>query len=276
MNKILVTTDLSANSKSAIRFAVQFAKQLKAQLIFYYVAEVTKPTAWSDGQYQLFEKETCDRYCPILKKFVEREVGRQPGAEYKVGLGLNVPETIINAARRNKADFICMSTRGAGIVKKLFGTNASAVITTSSIPVVVVPQRFKATPIDKLFFASDFAAFNKEMKTVYQLADKLRARLDVYHFDYLIDVPEVRKKLEKKTLKYSINKNTSFHFLKLNIEHPLSTHLNKEVKKTKPSLVILFTKQNRKWFDRLLLSSEASEMSFDGRAPLLTFKKLLR
>ena len=37
MKKILVTTDFSAASKSAIRFAIQWSTQQKLQLVFMHV-----------------------------------------------------------------------------------------------------------------------------------------------------------------------------------------------------------------------------------------------
>ena len=49
--------------------------------------------------------------------------------------------------------------------------------------------------------------------------------------------------------------------------------MRKEIKKEKPSMVILFTKQNRNWYDRLFLSSESADMAFNAQVPLLVFRK---
>ncbi len=57
------------------------------------------------------------------------------------------------------------------------------------------------------------------------------------------------------------------------IDIPLSEHLKKEINKEKPDLIVLFTKPNRKWFDRLFPSSEAQEMAFNTKIPLLVFRK---
>lgn len=273
MKTLLVTTDLSANSKSAIKFAVQFAMQTNAQLIFYYVADVTKPTSWTDSHYANYQKEMSDRYRPQIQKIVEDAVGSTlRNAVYAVGMSLNVVEEIIRAAKSYRADFICMSTRGAGKVKKLFGTNASAIITTSPIPVIVVPKRYKPEAIKNIFFACDFANVDQEMKQVKAFAEDLKANVDVYHFDYMIDLPETKARLQKKAEKYS-GKRIEFHFHKQQIEDSLDEHLQKFIKTEKPSLVVLFTKQDRKWYDRLLLPSEATEMSFHLNLPLLTYKK---
>ena len=47
--KLLVTTDFSANSKGAIRFAQTLAKQTEnIEVIFYHAIHVMKPIRWSD------------------------------------------------------------------------------------------------------------------------------------------------------------------------------------------------------------------------------------
>jgi len=273
MKTLLVTTDLSANSKSAVRFAVQLATQTNAQLVFYYVADVTKPTSWTDSQYAKYQKEMYDKYSPKVKAFVENALEYTlRHAVYAVGLSLNVTDAIMEAAKTYRADFICMSTRGAGKVKKLFGTNSSSIITSSPIPVIVVPQRYKAEPLKNIFFACDFANLDSEMKAVKSFAEDLKARVDVYHFDYLIDLPETQKVLQKKAAKHA-DKKVRFHFHKQQIENSLHENLQRFIKSEKPSMVVLFTKQDRKWYDRLLLPSEASEMSFHLNLPLLTYRK---
>jgi len=276
MEKILVTTDLSTNSKAGVRFALQMAKQLKAEVLVYHAIELLKPTKWNDAKYKQFEKEKIEEHVTKVKQFVT-EVSKQ--SEIKAGafkviaeIGTKVSEQIILTAKKNKATYICMSTRGAGKIQKILGTNASTLITTSPIPVIVVPQTYRAKTIEKLFYASDFAAINKEMPLVESLAKTIKANVEVFHYDYLLHVEENRKKLEKIAAKF-ISNGARFFFKKQDIEFPLSTHLENDIKKHKPSLVVLFTKQNRNWFDRLFLSSESANLAFHAKVPLLTFRK---
>lgn len=274
MESLIVSTDLSSNSKAGIKLAAQLAKQLKSRISVLYVAEVTQPIAWSNAHYRRYVKETEDKYLPKLKEFVSRTLQTSDfkNIDFKIELSLDVPEAIIKMARKQKASFICMSTRGAGTVKKLFGTNTSAILTRSSIPVIAVPQKYISKPLDTLFFACDFAALNREMKIVQDFANKIKATTKVFHYDYLLHVPENLRKLENKAEKFTSPK-TIFAFKKMDIEKTLHKHLIEEVKKEKPSMVVLFTKQDRNWYDRLLLPSEAAEMSFNLNVPLLTFRK---
>jgi hypothetical protein len=47
MQKILVTTDYSTNSKAGVRFAIQFASQSPAEIIFYHVHEGVADNNWN-------------------------------------------------------------------------------------------------------------------------------------------------------------------------------------------------------------------------------------
>lgn len=277
MENLLVTTDLSSNSKAGIKFAAQLAKQLKSRLLVLYVAEVTQPLAWSNTHYRHYTQETKDKYIPKLKEFVSKTLQTKDfkNIDFRIELSLDVPDVIIKTAKKQKVSFICMSTRGAGTVKKLFGTNTSAVLTLSSVPVIAVPQKYKSKPLNTLLFACDFAALNREMKIIQDFANKIKAITKVFHYDYLFHVPENMRKLENKADKF-ISPRTTFTFKKMDIAKTLHKHLAEEVKKEKPSMVILFTKQDRNWYDRLLLPSEAAEMSFNLNVPLLTFRKKVR
>lgn len=276
MKKILVPTDLSPNSKTGIKFAIQFAKQIKAKLVFLYVADVIKPTSWSEERFKTYSKEMAQKHDVTIKKFVSQVCNEKQilkDAEYKIELSYNTPKSIMETAQNKKVSFICMSTRGAGKIKKLWGTNASEVITNSPIPVIVIPQRYTVAPIKSIFFACDFAALNKEMKIVQDLANSVKSKLKVFHYDYLLHVPENLKKLDKQADKFRA-KSTSFVIKRKEMEFSLAEHLAGDIKKDKPSLVVLFTKQNRNWFNRLISPSEASEMSFHLKVPLLTYKKI--
>jgi hypothetical protein len=197
---------------------------------------------------------------------------RLKNCSFVVEIGMNLSEMVIARAKKLKADYICTATRGAGKIAKIMGTNTSQLITSSPIPVIAVPKSYRPKPISNIFYASDFAMLSRELKIINAFASTLKLKVDVFHYDYLLHVSENVAKLEKMVARHKAP-HLSFHFKKQEIEKPLSLHLKQEVEKQKPSLVVLFTKQNRNWFDRLFLSSEAADMSFDTKVPLLIFRK---
>jgi len=276
MNKILVTTDFSTASKAGIRFALQLTKQTKAELIVFHVLGLPKPTRWSEKKYDAYAESELTKAHIKLTQFID-SIGRQSGftknkVKCVVAEGWKVDRSVIEYATHMKANFICMSTRGAGVLKKLVGSNASTILTTSPVPVIVVPKTYRVSPISHILYSSDFNNLGSEMKKVVDFAKPLKAKVSVYHYDFLLPLKEAKTKLEKLASKHKA-RNVKFYFKKFYIEHTLAYHLKYNTRKSRPSLVALFTKQNRGWYDRMFLSSKSAAISFDTKTPLLVFRK---
>jgi nucleotide-binding universal stress UspA family protein len=135
--RILATTDLSTNSKTGLRFAIQLASQKGAEIIFFHIADISRPAPWSDKKYPDYEKTEIEKKTARLKKFVEKiyeEAGMSPGpGEYVVQPGERVDELIIEFARENSIDLICMGTRGAGLFRRFIGTHTSSVLSDANL-----------------------------------------------------------------------------------------------------------------------------------------------
>jgi nucleotide-binding universal stress UspA family protein len=276
MNKIMVTTDFSVNSKAGIRFALQLAKQTKSKLIFFHSQELPKPTRWSLEKYNSYVAVELKKTHARLRQFIDT-ISHQTGlkaseAQFVVAEGYEVDHAVIDFAKHIKANYICMSTRGAGALKKLIGTTASAILTTSPIPVIVVPKTYRVSPISHILYSSDFNNLKGEINRVVGFAKPLKAKVSVYHYDFLLPLKEVKIKLEKMAARHA-SKSVTFQFRKLRVENSLSNHLQKDIKKSRPNLVVLFTKQNRGWYERIFLSSKSAALSFNSKTPLLVFKK---
>lgn len=275
--KILIPTDFSINSKTGIRFGIQLASQNKSSLIFYHFIHFLKPTSWSNEKYDAYRNNELESIRKKLHKFIT-DVYDETGItkakfEYIVEQGVEFKESLINHAIKTNAKFICMSTRGAGKFKKFIGTNASDILTNSPIPVFIIPKTYRRKPITNIMYSSDMANLSSELKLVKDFAGVLKAKISVYHYDYLLDVGEVNKKLGELVKRF-IKPGIEFFFKKLNIEQPLGKHLMKDLQKSKASLAVLFTDQKRDWFDKLFLSSKSADISFESKAPLLVFQKI--
>jgi nucleotide-binding universal stress UspA family protein len=279
MNKVLVTVDFSANSRKTIRFAIQLASKSKAEIVFFHMINLNQPTSdavWDYMYYDKFQDEALEQSKKHLAKLINEVYNNKLPAEVKYSCicqsGNDVGHQIISYAQKNKVDFIFVGARGTSIVAKLFGNVATYLITKSPIPVFVIPKNYRLKPLTDLCYASDMENPETEIKKVLELATSLRARLKVLHFDYEIGLKENQDKLTQIAQKFE-NKNVKFQYKKLNALYPLNDHLRKAITLIKPSLVVLFTKQNRNWFERLFLSSESAELSFTAKVPLLVYRK---
>lgn len=279
MKKILVPIDFSANSNKAIRFAIQFASQSHAEVIFYHVVNIIVPTVdttWDFVYYAQFQQDTFDIRQKQLARLVKTVYNTKlpSGVSYSCVCELNndVSGTVIKYAKKQKVDFICAGARGTGFLAKLFGTVATHLITNSPVPVFIIPKNYRLKPLSDICYASDMENPDTEIKKVLELSRTLHTTVKVLHFDYAIGLQENHQKLSAIAKKYQ-TKNISFHYKKLNALYPLHDHLKKAVTTIKPSLLILFTKQDRNWFDRMLLSGESLRLSFASKVPLLVYRK---
>lgn len=276
MKKILVTTDLSANSKAGIRLALQIQKQTGCSLVFYHAIEIMKPTSWNDKRYKLFAEEKNAEFVSRLIGFVQdltAAAGRPAGTiSYKTEIGTRVAEMTIACAKAVKADLICLGTRGGGKMEKLLGSVASSLLVSSPFPVIVVPARYRAEQVNHLYYASDLEGFAGELKQVQSFASRLSARITVLHYDYqLMDRSKVTS-LEARYARYE-KAGVQFSFRKRDSDAALSDCIRADIKKEKPSMLVLFTKLNKSWFRRLFTPSRTRQLALHPTLPLLVFRK---
>lgn len=274
--KILVTTDLSSNSKAGIRFAVSLANSHKASLVFFHSFFLRKPASSSEAAYQASVAEEKEKLLNSLKSFVESVYSSMqifPGKIiYVVEKGIIHESGIMKTARKQKADYICMSTRGGGRFRKIFGSTAGNLIRQSLIPVIAVPNNYKAKSLNSILYASDFLNYKKELTKVISFAEPLKASIEVLHFSTL-SKPVTNKELisagMKRKYKYEIN----FNLKKTNLSLSHKESLKKAIAVSRPALLVMFTAQRKTFFQKLFLSSNTESVAFEVKVPMLVFNK---
>lgn len=273
---ILVSTDLSRSSQAGVRFAIQLAGQNGSKLIFYHIIELLRPTEWSAKRFSEFAENEIRQAEENLKIFIAsiyKQAGVKPGKhEHVVQIASPVDRAILKYSAERKVDFICMSTRGAGVIRRLIGTYTSSVLKQSRIPVFAVPQNYRREKISHILYSSDLTGLESELRKVKAFAHSVNARLSVLHYEYLYYLREVKAKFERIAQRNQ-EAGVDFHFQNLELENTLNSHLMKAIQTFKPSLVILFTRHDRDWFDQLYSSSLSAKASYSTKKPLLIFSK---
>lgn len=277
MKKILVPTDFSTNSKAGLRFAIQLSSQNKYELTFFHSYYIVKPVSWSDAAFEAYEKKEVNKILKNLHQFVEsvyKSVGVVSENTKCVLSSSTLAETSIREyAAENQFSFICISTRGAGKLKRIFGTHTSNLINYSSVPVIAVPHNYRISKIASMLYASDLVNLENELEKVVAFAKPLNAKVELLHFNSLADVITDSKIIEiavKEFSKYDIE----LHFKNTNLVNTLISNIESAIQKSKPSMLIMFTLQNRSLFQKIFLSSVSAEYSFNAKVPLLVFNKI--
>ncbi len=141
LKTILVPIDFSDNSKKALRYAIPFAQQFKAELILMYVVEPTiYPSDFGFGQvgFPNVEKELQDKAVQEMQELIATMVPSTLQASSVVDSGIPFVEITLYAQRKN-VDLIIVATHGTtGVEHILFGSTAEKIIRKSPCPVLVV------------------------------------------------------------------------------------------------------------------------------------------
>ena len=279
MKKILVPTDFSWNSKAGIRFAIQWARQQNIELVFTHVFNLMQPTNWSDQTFQNFlvgEKKIHELRLERFVKDIYRSMNVNPGKHSLLVIpGDSADLSIMNYCRVHKdIDAICISTRGAGGFKKIYGTNTGNLVTKSSVPVIAVPKAYKANRIGKVLYATDLRQFRSELKKVLAFTKPLDAKLEILHLSWLNDIlPD--EKLIEEMMKEQFHYKLKVRFARLDFGKTWIRNMQEQIHAYKPSVVVMFTDQSKTIFQKLFTPSKSEQLSFQLRVPMLVFRKTL-
>lgn len=141
LKKILVPIDFSDHSKKALRYALPFARQFKAQLELMYVVEPTiYPSDFGFGQvgFPDVEKELHEKATLELRELIESNVPKTMKCTAVVSTGIPFVE-ITTFAQAEEIDLIIVATHGrTGVEHILFGSTAEKIIRKAPCPVLVV------------------------------------------------------------------------------------------------------------------------------------------
>lgn len=276
MEKILVTTDLSANSASAIRFAHKLCLIRGAVMVVLYVDELPVPTGWSLAEIHLYQQKRALMSKAKVHSFVNRICSslRKPIVQTQIEIkrSANVVNAIKESCVENDCRYVCISTRGAGKMKKIIGTHTSKLIDKSPIPVICIPNGYRIKKISTICYASDMVNYKNELHTILRFSAPLGSRLTLFH------LISPSKKLPAESilteeLKEIAGEGISLHFLERDIAQTLHSDIDQAIKKLAPSLVVFFTQQQHSFIDQLFHISLAQSQSFITKIPVISFRK---
>ncbi len=193
MNKLLVPTDFSDASYSAIRYAVELAKIFKqgihknAEIILLnvYNVPVVDPLGVETGGEIIdsFREQAEKNIKELVAEVEQQATGIKVRGEVRMGFA--VPE-ILEFAEEENVRFIVISHQGeTSLIDKVFGSIALGIITDATIPVLSVPSKREYSPIRKTFFSTNILTLD-----VYSLTSAINFCVDIdsgIHFFTIID-----------------------------------------------------------------------------------------
>lgn len=275
--KLLVTTDFSANSKGAIRFAQMLSKQSSdIDVTFYHSIIMMKPSSWSDLYFKAYKKEEIARLTAELEKFVLSTIGKDKNNFAKINFvidpAISTEKDIISYAEKTKKDFICIATQGAGMLRKIMGTHTSYIVKNSKVPVMVIPSHYRPKALKNLTYLSDFENIKKEMDKVSKFSGAVNCKLNVLHYSTIV---LDKKKFDKGQELFNTDKykNNTLQIVKNNLEKSLVENITQHISKAKPEALVMFTKREKSFFESLFIPSKSAELVYSTKIPVLIYSK---
>ena len=276
MKNILVPTDFSLNANKALNFAVQIARQAKAEIILIHACDLID-TIFKDNQTTYKEhnqpiSDNVNENLSLLKKSIEDTENLSVHIQLYKG---KVTDAILQASEEHHADLIIMGTLGeAGLKEKIFGSITAGIIGKTNIPVMAVPLLSEwDTPKKILLMVNNSEEKPDMVKSVFELAELFNATVHVAIFtdvdsaeaiDYLKDKRGVNSYEEKLKIKY---KNTDIKSVQLD-GHRFQQTIEEYILEQCIDIVAMVTHQ-RTFLKSIFNRSMTKKMSYHTRIPLL-------
>lgn len=276
MKRILVPTDFSGCANNAIDFAVQSAKILPVEVTLLHAFEISGNT-YTDymGVNKEFNQSLLDEVhnkLALLKSSIEETEGVVVTTYIFKGA---VNEAILQTAEDKNIDLIVMGTLGAsGIKEKVWGSNTSAIIGNSKVPVMVIPYEYEWKKPKNILIATNH--FEKEpaiLNFLFDLADLYKAKMQVAVFtneddDNTITLLEHTRKTQEYEItlkkKYKEEMLTATHLFGKEFEVTLEDYIGQN----EIDILAMVTYQRSLWA-RISHPSMTKRMSYHTKIPLL-------
>ncbi|MDB5247857.1 MAG: UspA protein [Segetibacter sp.] len=293
MKKILVPTDFSFNANKALDFAVQIAKQAKAEIYLIHACDFID-TTFKD--HLTIKKEhnkglldSANERLALLKSSIEG--AEKVAVTTKIYNG-SVTDSILLASEENGADFIVIGTRGeTELTERVFGSTTSRLLGKTKVPLMIVsplsewditenpsaetlPNESGKFSPDAILFATNHFEENKELlNPIVDVAKLFSSTIHVAVFvdtdfaeayDYVYNIGELHNyiKFLEKTYPDVVFKG---EFLE---GEDFESTIEKYNEKNGVDIIAMITYPKTFW-DRLLNKKVTKDMAFHSKIPVI-------
>ena len=155
MKTILVATDFSDASRNASLYAIEMAKAFNASLILFNAYQRI-PIPVNDSALIMASEEMEE----VIQRVLEREA-KLIYSGNKISIKISCKEgftsdAILETANETKADIIIAGMKAmAKGFKKIFGSTVTTLSKKTNIPIIVVPENIRYTPINTIAVANE-------------------------------------------------------------------------------------------------------------------------
>lgn len=262
MIKILVPIDFSPTSVNALRYALNLFKDADTEITVVNTYTTSSPAFHMKSMERILKKDGEDEMQSLMEQ-CKRDYPAQI-IHHKVIKGDPVDVTL-SAAKSGDFDLIIMGTKGASGLKEVFiGSVAGEVISRSAIGVIVIPNEYEYSPLQKIVLAFEESTLNEGTLDPLKLLVDADIKTQFLHFTRDLDPDIFFDPADFKFLSPEI------------INYPCDTDINtcleEYVSKNKPDILVLI-RSNKGFFTRLYSGSVTLSQTFHSSIPLMILKE---
>jgi nucleotide-binding universal stress UspA family protein len=272
--KLLVPTDFSRPSKTALLYAAEMAKKLQGEIIVLWFNSIqsSKKTLRKWKKLEADMIAIAQEDAKAMVEEVRTEVKGHIPFAYHFTSGSSFAESVDEYAVQNDVDMIVMGTKGASGVKKLLmGSHAVSVIDHSRIPVLVIPEKARFKALKKIVYASDLNEWEQEIRTIAALAAIYKATVHVLHISPTTSKAKVDKNLLPEMIKTAGYQKVVYQDVK---GDDIPKTIDNYILANDADMLAMFT-HKLDTYEKLFGRSVTRQLAFHTHVPLLTFNKTL-
>lgn len=188
MKKIIIATDFSESSESALVYATFLAKQFDAELLLIHTYfpvvpldgnlayDTVAPTTIQEEMIKSFEKQLHDIEASLKAKQIK------VSTEVIIG---SVSSSIATFAKEKKADLIIVGkTPDPSFFDRLAGSTATNLIGNTSVPVLIVPSNSHKPSFKQIVYGTELESEEKKvLKQLFAFAKSVEAKVFLIKID---------------------------------------------------------------------------------------------
>ena len=269
--KILVPVDYSKGSDNACKFAIELARDMKAEMVLMHSFESTllyssMPLLTVQLDYAHIYQSELRKLKDYYKKITKLSKGVKVELNMQHGIAaVRIPEV----AREMKAGLIIMGTTGKGaLARTIIGSNTLKTIQDAPCLVLAIPLKSGYKKLRKIVYASDLTESNIMHATrIVPFIGKFKGEIMLLNVDNKAvvtteaDYEKIRVKI-RELVKY---KNISAFVLE---DKNVAAGIHSFIEKHKADCLAVYT-HHRGFIEGLFSTSMARKLSLHVKVPLL-------
>ena len=274
MKKILLPTDFSDNSKSAISYALKLYKEEECT---FYILNTYTPMVYqmeymqaSTAQFELLDvvQKSSLNGLLAIKEEMEKTYDNPKHTIETISTFNTLISEIKDLVKAKNIDMVVMGTQGASDVKGvLFGSNTVHVMNSVKSPVLAIPSGFSFEGPHEVLFPSDYEVDfqDSQILPLVDLASKYHSRLNILHVNYGEALSEKQQINKAKLEAYFKNIAHLFHDVK---NKNIDGAINEFQRKSRVNLLVMINNKHS-FFENIFFKSTIKQIGFQLDIPFL-------